>query len=129
MLFTSGTGSPTDGEVSCCCSPLTRTGSGARGPGPEALSGGEGGHLQRDPLPQLLGLFSSLEILQDIVKLHHANRRQAERATGAADDVHKVVVVGGGQMDEPVVDVLWAEGGQGQQVARINGSPSNAVRP
>lgn len=122
VLFTSGTGSPTDGEVSCCCCcwPLTRTGSRVWGPGSEALSGGEGGHLEWDPLPQLLGLFSSLEILQDIIELHHANRRQAERTTGAADDIHEVVVVGGGQMDEPVVDVLWAEGGQVQQVAKIN---------
>lgn len=26
-------------------------------------SGGEGGYLQRDPLPQLLGLFAAFEVL------------------------------------------------------------------
>ena len=73
-------------------------------PGP---SGGEGGHLQGDPLPQLLGLLASLQVLQHVVELHHPHRRQAEGAASAADDVDKVVVVGRGQVDEPVVDVLW----------------------
>lgn len=82
------------------------------GPGPEAPSGGEGGHLQGDPLPQLLGLLPPLEVLQHIVELHHSHRRQAERAAGAADDVDEVVVVSRGQVDEPVMDVLWTEGRQ-----------------
>lgn len=99
-------GSLTGGEVRSCCSGPRRPGAGPR---PEAPSGGEGGHLQGDPLPQLLGLLPPLEVLQDIVELHHPHRRQAERTAGAADDVDEVVVVSRGQVDEPVVDVLWAE--------------------
>lgn len=62
-------------------------------------SGGEGGYLERDPLPQLLGLFAALEVLQDVVELHHAHGGQAEGAAGTADRIHKVVVVGRGQMN------------------------------
>lgn len=69
-------------------------------------SWGEGGHLQRDALPQLLGLLAPLQVLQHVVELHHAHRGQAEGPAGAADDVDKVVVVGRGQVDQPVVDVL-----------------------
>lgn len=69
-------------------------------------SWGEGGHLEGDPLPQLLGLFAALEVLQDVVELHHAHGCQAEGAAGTADRVHKVVVVGRGQMNQAVVDVL-----------------------
>lgn len=72
-------------------------------------SGGEGGHLEGDPLPQLLGLLAALEVLQDVVELHHAHGGQAEGAAGTADRVHKVVVVGRGQVNQAVVDVL--EGG------------------
>lgn len=94
-------------EVSCWTgAPETRTGSRL-----QSGSGGEGGHLQRDPLPQLLGLFAPLQVLQDVVKLHHSHRGEAEGAAGAADDVDEVVVVGRGQMDEPVMDVLWREQG------------------
>lgn len=63
---------------------------------PPPSSGREGGHLQADPLPQLLGLFPSLQVLQDVVKLHHPDRRQTERPSSAADDVHKVIVVSRG---------------------------------
>lgn len=86
------------------------------GPGSQAPSGGEGGHLQGDPLPKLLGLFPSLQILQHIIKLHHSNWRQAEGAPSAADDVHKVIVVSRGQMDKPVVDVLWRAGRHSHQL-------------
>ena len=79
----------------------------------DPLSGGEGGHLQGDALPQLLGLLASLQVLQHIVELHHAHRCQAERTTSAADDVHKVIVVCRRQVDEPVVDVLQREAGTG----------------
>ena len=77
----------------------------------ELQSWGEGGHLQGDALPQLLGLLAPLEVLQDVVELHHAHRRQAEGPPGAADDVDEVIVVGRRQVDEPVVDVLqrWTE--------------------
>lgn len=75
-------------------------------PGCAGCSGGEGRHLQGDALPQLLGLLASLQVLQHVVKLHHAHGRQAESAASAADDVHKVVVVSRRQVDEPVVDVL-----------------------
>lgn len=78
------------------CGPRSRSG----------RSGGEGRHLQWDALPQLLGLLASLQVLQDIVELHHAHRRQAEGSPGATDNVDEVVVVGGRQVDEPVVDVL-----------------------
>lgn len=72
---------------------------------------GECGHLQRDALPQLLGLFASLQILQHVVELHHPHRREAKRPPGAADDVDEVVIVGRCQVDESMVDVLRREMG------------------
>lgn len=69
-------------------------------------SGGESCHLQRDALPELLGLLASLQVLQDIVELHHTHRCQAESTASAADDVDKVIIISRCQMDEPVMDVL-----------------------
>lgn len=92
------------------------SGAGGRAGGTPSLlgccSGGESCHLQGNALPQLLGLLASLEVLQHVVKLHHSHRRQAEGAPGAADDVDEVVVVGGRQVDEPVVDVLQRHRGR-----------------
>lgn len=73
---------------------------------PVCCSGREGGHLQGNTLPQLLGLLAPLQVLQHVVELHHAHGRQAESTPSAADDVDKVIVVSRRQMDEPVVDVL-----------------------
>lgn len=67
---------------------------------------GEGRHLQRDALPQFLCLLSSFQVLQYVVELHHADGRQAESAPSAANDVDKIVIVGGGKMNKSVVDVL-----------------------
>lgn len=80
-------------------------------------SGGESCHLQGDPLPQLLGLLASLQVLQHVVKLHHTNRCQAESTSSAADDVDEVIVVGRRQVDEPVVDILQRERGMIVQAA------------
>lgn len=108
-VWTSGTRSLAEREELLPLPPQLEWTPGGAGPGPGSRppSGREGGHLQGDPLPQLLGLFPSLQILQHVIKLHHSHRRQAEGAPSAADDVHKVIVVGRGQVDEPVVDVLW----------------------
>jgi len=70
------------------------------------LSWREGGHFQRDPLPQLLRLLAALYVLENIIKLHHAHGSQAEGASGAADGIHKVIVVSWSEMDHPVMDVL-----------------------
>lgn len=72
-------------------------------------SGGEGCHLQGDALPQLLGLLSSLQVLQHIIKLHHTHGCQTESTSSTADDVDKVIVICRGQVDEPMVDVLQRE--------------------
>ena len=81
-------------------------------------SWGEGGHLQRDALPQLLGLLAPLQVLKHVVELHHSHRGQTEGPAGTADDVDKVVVVGRGQVDQPVVDILqWGTtGGTEEQI-------------
>lgn len=57
-------------------------------------------------MPQILGLFAPLQILKDVVELHHAHRGQAEGASGAADGIHKVVVIRWSQMDQTMMDVL-----------------------
>lgn len=67
---------------------------------------GKGCHFQRDALPQLLCLLSSFQVLQHVVELHHADRRQAKSTPSTANNVDKVVVVGGRQMNKSVVDVL-----------------------
>lgn len=70
------------------------------------MSWWEGGHFQRDPLPQLLCLLAALQVLENIIKLHHAHGSQAEGASGAADGIHKVIVVSWSEMDQPMMDVL-----------------------
>lgn len=70
------------------------------------LSRWEGGHFQRDPLPQIFCLLATLQVLENIIKLHHAHRSQAEGASGAADGIHKVIVVSWSKVDQPVMDVL-----------------------
>lgn len=74
-----------------------------------ALLRGKRCHFQRDALPQFLCLLSSFQVLQHVVELHHADRRQAKSTPSTANNVDKVVVVGGGQMNKSVVDVLWRE--------------------
>lgn len=73
------------------------------------LSRREGGHFQRDPLPQILCLLATLQVLENIIKLHHAHGSQAEGASGAADGIHKVIVVSWSEMDQPVMDVLQVD--------------------
>lgn len=73
------------------------------------LSGWKRRHLQRDPLPQLLGLLPSLQGLQDIVELHHAHRGETECPASTSYYVDKVVIVCRGQVDQPIVDVLFGE--------------------
>lgn len=57
-------------------------------------------------MPQILGLFAAFQILKDVVELHHAHRSQAEGASGAANGIHKVVVVRWSEMDQTMMDVL-----------------------
>lgn len=68
-------------------------------------------------MPQILGLLAALQVLEDVVELHHAHRGQAEGASGAANGIHKVIVVCRSQMDQPMVDVLWRK--QGENVGMV----------
>lgn len=50
-------------------------------------------------MPEILGLFAALQVLDDVVELHHSHRGQAEGASGAANRVHKVIVVRWSEVD------------------------------
>lgn len=57
-------------------------------------------------MPQILGLFAAFQVLKDVIELHHAHRSQAEGASGAANGIHKVIVVRWSEMDQTMMDVL-----------------------
>lgn len=57
-------------------------------------------------MPQILCLLAALQVLENIIKLHHAHGSQAEGASGAADGIHKIIVVSWSEVDQPVMDVL-----------------------